>query len=246
MNWKSKKSFEEILDEKLSIRKKELSTLKNIIDLSNDSEKEVLIKSWILFLYSHWEWFIKDSTSLYIRKIQETKYNINDLKVCFLKSIFFPDKTKKNHFITLLYKVVTKQFSNLENIDNEIDTSHNLNYWIFQDNILKRIWFEINILKKDFETSIIKSYGKEYLQKLFILEWESKIIEKINKKYDLSEIFKEVIKILVSFRNNIGHWKTDFTLNKEQFDFIFNITRQLMDSYKTSLINHFEKEKFLK
>lgn len=246
MNWKSKKSFEEILDEKLSIRKKELSSIKNIIDLSNDNDKEALIKSWILFLYSHWEWFIKDSTSLYITKIQETKYNINDLKLCFLKNIFFPDKIKKNHFTTLLYKVVTKQILNLENIDNEIDTNHNLNYWIFQDNILKRIWFEINLLKNDFETSILKSYGKEYLQKLFILEWESKIIEKVKEKYDLVEILKEIIKILVTFRNNIWHWKTNFTLNKKQFDFIFNMTRQLIDSYKTSLIYHFEEEKFLK
>lgn len=73
-------SFFESLDKDLAWRKKEISDLQL---LCSRSESEVLIKSLLLMLYSHWEGFIKNSSKLYLGYISGMRMKVNDLTLNF-------------------------------------------------------------------------------------------------------------------------------------------------------------------
>jgi hypothetical protein len=60
------------------------------------------------------------------------------------------------------------------------------------------------------------------------------------------ELFSRTVEILVHFRNNIAHWKTDFSMSAEQMDFITEVVRWLLIAYKEVLTDYFENKKYLK
>ena len=87
-----KKSFEDEIGYDLGWRKKEISSL-YLFALQN-KENKVLLKTFILLIYSHWEGYIKKSTSLYLNEISARKIELNLLQNNF-KSIYFRSDIKK-------------------------------------------------------------------------------------------------------------------------------------------------------
>lgn len=52
-------------------RKKEISSIGNVIAAADDSEKPYLIRCGLVMLYAHWEGFVKHAASTYILHINE-------------------------------------------------------------------------------------------------------------------------------------------------------------------------------
>lgn len=68
--------FEMTLDKDLAWRRKELT---NLFLLYNDENKNIIIKSSILFIYSHWEGYIKNSCKLYLEFVSNQSIPLCDL-----------------------------------------------------------------------------------------------------------------------------------------------------------------------
>tara|TARA_R110000803_G_scaffold105463_3_gene173641 strand:- start:1173 stop:1949 length:777 start_codon:yes stop_codon:yes gene_type:complete len=70
----------ELLDDDLSWRKKEVSQL---YALCVEKDVEVLRKSLLLVLYSHWEGFVKNAAKLYLHYVSKQKLKVGVLTVNF-------------------------------------------------------------------------------------------------------------------------------------------------------------------
>lgn len=146
--------LEHLLDAESSWRKKEISDLMLVYQ---NNPCEVILKSIILLLYSHWEGFIKRGAKLYLKYIKESKVNVGDLcsnfKAIALKEIISSCfQTKESLTLHNEIKLMEKlEFEGLKykvGIDVEIDqdnsiidTDSNLTPKIFK-NILKVIGLE--------------------------------------------------------------------------------------------------------
>ena len=133
--------FADMLQQDLGWRKKELSELFMIMKTSES--KDVVIKSMVLLLYAHWEGYIKRSSKLYLRYINEEKIATKELTLNFHAIILKEyarkciEEDSKNlaqelSFLNAQHKVEDKKFKCRVDVDNDmdesiIDTGHNLN-----------------------------------------------------------------------------------------------------------------------
>lgn len=78
------------LNQQLAWRKKELSDLKSLLDLSpsNTSRRSVLLRSAITILYAHWEGFIKEASSIYLEYVSRQGLRYNQLTNNFIALAF--------------------------------------------------------------------------------------------------------------------------------------------------------------
>jgi len=74
------------LAEDLAWRKKELSEIKSLIESKTVSKQRhnVLLRSGVCILYSHWEGFVKLAASSYLEYVRAKKLNYNELSSNFL------------------------------------------------------------------------------------------------------------------------------------------------------------------
>ncbi|MCM3317183.1 MAE_28990/MAE_18760 family HEPN-like nuclease [Rummeliibacillus stabekisii] len=133
--------FESYLQDDLSWRKKEISDLLLLAQVSE--QQEILLKSLILVLYSHWEGYVKKGSKLYLKYVSEKKVKIKDLTVNF-KGIQLKSLSKAciegQESISLAKEIdFINRYSSVENIkfklsinpddDREVcivETGHNL------------------------------------------------------------------------------------------------------------------------
>lgn len=137
--------FEEALQRDLAWRKKELSDLWLICQENNI---EVLLKSFLLMLYAHWEGYIKQSSKYYLKFVSEHKLKHKQLtlnyKAITLKGLISSCLKDNESFslsneVQLLNKLVDKEetkFSVSRNFDKDkdktiIDTQSNLKPKVF-------------------------------------------------------------------------------------------------------------------
>lgn len=73
-------SFINNLDEDLAWRKKEISDL---VFICTKNESQVLVKSLLLMLYSHWEGYVKNSSKLYLNYVSDLTLRVSDLTLNF-------------------------------------------------------------------------------------------------------------------------------------------------------------------
>ena len=78
-------ALSEAIDNSLAWRKKELTSLRIIIEASRrDHERNLLIRAAMPVLYAHWEGFTKEASQLYLKFVSQ-----QGLKFCELKENFF-------------------------------------------------------------------------------------------------------------------------------------------------------------
>jgi hypothetical protein len=219
--------LEELLEEDLGWRKKELSTL---ILIAKNTNEEVVLKSIILLLYAHWEGYIKKSSKLYLKYISESKKNLNELtqnfKAVALKNLIsqcFQSKdslTLQNEISVIngLSKAETKKFKIAIDINNDYDKS------IIDTNA--------NLKPKVFK-NIISIIG---------LNYKSQIASK--EKYIDSH--------LLANRNLIGHGSkykkiidSGFELEIKDIEKLRDIIFSIIDNYREELVEYSKEEYFL-
>lgn len=84
MKIRSLDQLDSFLDEELSWRKKELTTLMNNFISSNEKQKDHYLRVAIFLIYSHWEGFIKRAAEAYLEYISNQKIKFNLLNSNFL------------------------------------------------------------------------------------------------------------------------------------------------------------------
>ena len=220
--------FESLLQDDLSWRKKEISDL--LLMAQNSPQPEILLKSLILVLYSHWEGYIKKSAKLYLKYVSEKNKKIKDLtlnyKAIHLKNLSKACMENQNSTSIVKEMELIEKYTSVDNIkfrisinpDNDmeeciVDTKHNLN-----PKVLKNIF---------------KLIGFYY--------WEP--IESREQYLDAN---------LLNNRNAIGHGSKipgdshqEFELNLFELKKLKEIIVLILDLFKESLLYYQENELYL-
>ena len=76
--------LDEFLDEELSRRKRELTTLKFMVRGNRPHEKAILLRAAVCILYAHWEGFVKKASSAYVSFVALRGLRYRDLSPSFL------------------------------------------------------------------------------------------------------------------------------------------------------------------
>lgn len=198
----------------------------------------VLLNSWIVILYSHWEWFVKHSWKKYLEFLAEQKYKRDKLDKCFVDYYI---NNKKNDLSNILQNIVdnspipidTEMLKDIQNLDyknlKELFKRIWFNFWtfttLFQTNLESITWLN---KWNDFQLKIWKfkqsnHYFVEYLdQNKNSLNWE-KTLQKIIDKNDENLS-------LISLRHRIAHW-IDIIVSFERFISLANVTLILLEVY---------------
>lgn len=84
MKIRSLDELDTFLDEELSWRKKELTTLMNNFASSKEKQKDHYLRVAIFIIYAHWEGFIKKAAEAYLEYVSNQKIKFNLLNSNFL------------------------------------------------------------------------------------------------------------------------------------------------------------------
>ena len=140
--------FVDDLDKDLSWRKKEISDL-YIICQSNDHE--ILAKSLLLIIYSHWEGFIKNSSKLYLQYVSNLDIKMGDLtynyKTISIKGLI-SECIKSTDTLTLenelrFIKKYTEKNETKFKIKDNVSTDRDKSLINTQDNLSPKVFFNI-------------------------------------------------------------------------------------------------------
>jgi hypothetical protein len=153
MKIKTKEQYFELLNDDFGWRRKELTSIKQRVELAKPINLNSEMRAGILLLYAHWEGFIKTACTNYLDfvKFQKLSYsNLSDnLLALSLRSKIQEIENRGQHII---HKEFIHFFQNdLEqratwNLEKAIDTKSNLN-----SEILKNILSVVGISFTDFE-----------------------------------------------------------------------------------------------
>ena len=69
----------QLLERQLSWRKRELTTIRAVIEKSVDSEKAVLLRGAMCLLYAHWEGFISIAAKAYVSFVVSRHLKLRDV-----------------------------------------------------------------------------------------------------------------------------------------------------------------------
>ena len=72
------------LDDQLSWRKRELTTIRAIIQKSRRHETDIIIRSAICLLYAHWEGFVSNAAKAYVSYVVLQNFRLRDLTPNFI------------------------------------------------------------------------------------------------------------------------------------------------------------------
>jgi len=142
------------LDRMLLWRKKELTTINQNIEISSGEVLEINIRSGIVFLYAHWEGFIKQAAREYLKFLNNQNLYcrdiIDNLHILHLKpTITEHGVAKKSTAHANIYNKIVNSPNEIFNVkpneDNIISTDGNLKY-----SILENILFSLGLDKSQY------------------------------------------------------------------------------------------------
>ncbi|MDJ0598984.1 MAG: MAE_28990/MAE_18760 family HEPN-like nuclease [Crocosphaera sp.] len=219
--------FEETLQKDLAWRKKEVSDLWL---LCQEKNIEVILKSFLLILYAHWEGFIKQSSKSYLIFISENKLKHKELALNFkaitLKGVINNcikdnDSLSLVNEVQLLNKIMAKEEAKFS-VPNNILNEKNKSFINTQSNLTPKIF-----------RGFCDTLGIEYKDCL-----------KIREHY-LNEQ-------LINNRNAIGHGSqldlssiNDFDLTLESLARLKEIIFAIIDSFKDDLLEYATEQYYL-
>ncbi len=141
MRIRSIDQLNEFVDNELSWRKRELTTLRFMIGRARrDHERKLLLRAGICIIYAHWEGFIKSVATSYVSFVATRDLRYSDLSPNFIALGLRPDISRagQSRWATDYTSLTTKFLSGLSeraSIDWEhaIDTQSNVNSRVLQD-----------------------------------------------------------------------------------------------------------------
>ncbi len=237
-------NFEYQIENDLSYRDNELSYLKKSLnDYVWKDWETVAIKTGILLLYAHWEWFCKKTSNTYIKAIQKSWITIDKINHNFLVNHFLERNFSIwNYIKTFIVKRFLGRFIKVKYLRIIINTENNLKYTTFKNQILKKVCIDQWEIEKQFQdiSSKAELSKLDFFDKWKIIKYLSISSGKISPSsfdsYD--NYFINTINILVHYRNKIAHWDTDLCLTYEQFIFLFESVRCLLVAYKDTIVKY--------
>lgn len=133
MRIRSLSQLTELLDSQLAWRKRELTTIRAIIEKSVESEREVLLRGAVCLLYAHWEGFISTAAKAYISFVVSRHLKLRELTPNFVglglkTEIQLAGKSNRPVLYTQLSEKMTSDLTDEFNVDSErvINTGSNL------------------------------------------------------------------------------------------------------------------------
>jgi hypothetical protein len=203
MKVRSESELEDCIAKEYSWRQKELTNFKNTAFSSRKSHRNMLIKMFIVLLYSHWEGFIKNTAIAYCEFLnsKSMKYHElqNNFKVyCILNNFesgHFPYK-RFNAYIDIINLLSDYRMDDILYIDYQkyIDTQSNLNSNVLKD-IIQKIGFSYT------EYELHANLIDETFLKLrnAIAHGEYREID----EETVEELYEKIINLINCFKNQI-------------------------------------------
>ncbi len=201
MEIKTNEALFDYIDTDLAWRKKELSSIRSSITLASNSVKPLYIRIGILFLYAHWQGYIKNVGSWYINYLKHLKLNYCDLKenliALSLKSkIKECGQANKTEIHFEIVNILINELSTAAVFPHKdgIDTTSNLNYEILSD-----ILFTLGLDDSHYKL-------KENLINIKLLDSRNKIAH--GERYELNErdffeLYNKVLEMIDLFKVQI-------------------------------------------
>lgn len=219
--------FLDSIDKDLSWRKKEISEL---FGACKEQDLEVLRKSMLLMLYSHWEGFIKNSSKTYLKYISESKLKLSELTINYhtiaLKGLI-SSCYESHEKLTL-----ANELKFMDKFSDSNTKSFTINKKVFMDKDKSLVNTHDNL-----SPSVFNNLCK-------IIGLPEKEAIKTKKNY-LDEVF-------LGNRNAIGHGSKieldnahDFNLSIESVDKLKNIIISIMNRFQTDIQEYAEQELYL-
>ena len=193
------------LEKEIAWRKRELSSIKENIYLTDGFKKETMLRAGVTLLYAHWEGFIKNAATFYLCYVSSLKLKYSELTTNFLALAIKSDidekliKPKKNTLHSEIINTLLQSINEESRIPykNKIDTRQNLNSENFKD-IMAVINFNIDDYKLNYNLLDAKllnmrnqiAHGE--VLKAIALD-ESTYFEMYEKILDMMEKFKEQV-----------------------------------------------------
>jgi hypothetical protein len=244
-------TFNSKLSRELTSRFTELTYIqKTIYDYKWMPWEKTIIRSWVVMLYSHWEWFIISSWEQIKNELKSLRILISKCKWDIIKENFFWEKLSLTTCIRI--SVFRFLFSNslyIHELPFKFISEDNLKYSLFKNYFITKLCINITEFESIFDSLIKASstFPTEFLDKwkvFLILKLENNsVIKSSFVNYD--DMFMNAIKILLHYRNNISHWKKDLSIEVDEYDYIYEVIKTMLISYKDILIEYFDKELFL-
>lgn len=161
MKVRSPYELEQKLDEDLSWRRREFTTLKFMIDSARSHEKQILLRASIALLYAHWEGHIKHCALVYLKFLKSLGLHYCDMTDNFIQLSLgekfrqgfsikkYPSQKEIFDYLTIEQKVIF-----CINEDIVVDTESNLKYEVFF-NLMEQLGLDSSIfeLKENFINS---------------------------------------------------------------------------------------------
>ncbi len=163
MKIKSFEQLESALDNDLSWRRKEFTTIKFLIAESRKHQKIVLIRAGIALLYSHWEGHVKLAAEIYLSYLNNLALKYSEMKVNFIQ-LSLAEKFAKGFSIKSfssqksICEYLTQGQTEKFKVDEKkiIDTESNLKYEVLF-NLIGQLGLDIEpfILKENFINKVL-------------------------------------------------------------------------------------------
>ncbi|MEA3282104.1 MAG: MAE_28990/MAE_18760 family HEPN-like nuclease [Euryarchaeota archaeon] len=128
------------LDSDLGWRKKELTYIVNLVKSESERNVDTQLRIGITILYAHWEGYIKNAGTFYVRYIKQLKLKYEDLGENFialaLRGTFSEClKTDKTSIHATLVDILVNDLSDIADLPhhNVINTQSNLKWDVFKE-----------------------------------------------------------------------------------------------------------------
>lgn len=203
MKVRSAYELEKKFDEDLVWRRREFTTLKLMIQSSRNHEKQVLLRSAVALLYSHWEGHIKFCAQVYLSYLNSLGLTYKSMTDNFLQlslgekfctGFSIKKFSSQREIFEYIKKEQTDKFSINEDI--VIDTQSNLKYEVIK-NILEQLGLNTEAfeLKENFINSKLLKCRNQ------IAHGERCNQDELEDTYDELEI--ELFGMIITFHNMI-------------------------------------------
>ena len=118
----------QFLDNQLSWRKRELTTLRAIIEKSRNHEKEILVRGAICLLFAHWEGFVSGAAEAYISFVISERLKLKELTPNFI-GLGLKSEIQKTGLSDkpVLYTELTERILSDLNEDFRVDSNRAIN-----------------------------------------------------------------------------------------------------------------------